>query len=448
MADDTGRPLTTDRRRLLLGLGAGVGGVLASGLARAGTADTQHFVADAPSDDATGERVDWLGVHQAGIVTPRPVTGMIAAFDVLARTPDDLARLFRTLTDRIAFLTQGGPVPELDPRFPPADSGLLGPVVTPANLTITIGVGESLFDDRFGLTAVRPARLQRMEQFRNDALDARLCHGDLSLQMCANTPDVYIHALRDIIKQLPDLLLLRWKQEGSVPPVAPTPGPPPSARNFLGFRDGTANPDSTDGALMDELVWTRGAPVEPAWAEGGSYQAVRIIRNFVERWDRTPLREQERIFGRRKASGAPMDGTVEHDEPDYPADPKGVVTPLDSHIRLANARSPAHLRSRILRRGFNYSNGVAQNGQLDQGLLFICYQADLAAGFIAIQNRLNGEALEEYIKPVGGGYFFALPGVPEAGSYLGAGLIQAARGITPARADSSFRKTSPRKTGD
>ena len=32
--------------------------------------------------------------------------------------------------------------------------------------------------------------------------------------------------------------------------------------------------------------------------------------------------------------------------------------------------------------------------------LFIAYQADLEQGFIAVQNRLKREALEEYIKPI------------------------------------------------
>ena len=57
------------------------------------------------------------------------------------------------------------------------------------------------------------------------------------------------------------------------------------------------------------------------------------------------------------------------------------------------------------------------------GLLFICFQSDLSAGFLTVQNRLNGEALEEYIKPVGGGYFFALPGVPDAADSSGQGLL-------------------------
>jgi deferrochelatase/peroxidase EfeB len=79
----------------------------------------------------------------------------------------------------------------------------------------------------------------------------------------------------------------------------------------------------------------------------------------------------------------------------------------------------------ILRRPFNYSNGVAKNGQMDMGLLFIVYQASLAEGFLAVQGKLNGEPLEEYIKPVGGGYFFVLPGARQAGDFLGQTLLQA-----------------------
>ena len=81
---------------------------------------------------------------------------------------------------------------------------------------------------------------------------------------------------------------------------------------------------------------------------------------------------------------------------------------------------------KLIRRSFNYSNGISKSGQLDMGLVFISFQNDLQAGFISVQKRLDGEPLEEYIKPVGGGYFFVLPGVPDAGSYLGKPLFEAA----------------------
>lgn len=42
-----------------------------------------------------------------------------------------------------------------------------------------------------------------------------------------------------------------------------------------------------------------------------------------------------------------------------------------------------------------------------------------------MQKRLNGEALEEYVKPIGGGCFFALPGVRDRNAYLAQDLIEA-----------------------
>lgn len=424
------------RRRLLTGIGAGAG-VLATQWARAAdTGNTGHQVTDAPkARPDQSQSYPFFGVRQQGITTPRPASGMVVAFDVLSTDRADLERLFRTLTERIAFLTQGGKAPEVDPKFPPPDSGILGPVIAPDGLTVTVAVGSSLFDDRFGLAPHKPARLSRMPGFPNDALNQQLCHGDLLLQFCAHTPDTNIHALRDIVKNTPDLLELRWKQEGTVPPTpAQTRGETKSARNLLGFHDGSANPDVNDSALMERIVWVQpagadagsdGAAPEPAWTANGSYQAVRIIRNFVERWDRTPLQEQESIIGRRKATGAPFDGHKESDVPNYARDPKGDVTPLDAHIRLANDRSKGAAAHLLLRRPFNYSNGIASNGQLEMGLLFIAFQADLDKGFIAVQTKLNGEPLEEYLKPIGGGYFFVLPGAASRSDYLGRGLLSA-----------------------
>ncbi|RCS23441.1 deferrochelatase/peroxidase EfeB [Phyllobacterium salinisoli] len=422
---DRNAPASPARRRLLLG--AGVGAIAAAGatmMPQDASALSNESVTNAPESDTTAQRHSFYGLHQPGIVTPRPAAGMVASFDVLARDREQLEQLLRTLTERIAFLMHGGKAPELDPKFPPPDSGILGPEIVPDNLTVTAALGSSLFDDRFGLKPMKPKHLTRMQGFPNDALEKDLCHGDLVLQFCSNTPDTNIHALRDIVKNTPGLMLLRWKQEGSVP-VQPPDKAKESARNFLGFRDGSANPDPADETLMNRIVWVQPDSDEPAWAAQGSYQVVRIIRNFVERWDRTPLQEQETIFGRRKASGAPFDGRTETDVPDYAADPEGKVTPLDAHIRLANRRDAEAQKHLILRRPFNYSNGISKSGQLEMGLLFIAFQADLEKGFITVQNRLNGEPLEEYIKPVGGGFFFALPGVKDEQDFLGRTLLEA-----------------------
>ena len=379
-----------------------------------------------PAQAATAEPTQSQPFHgqtQAGITTPRPAAAMFVAFDVLADNPSDLERLLRLLSERAAFLTGGGRVAQGDPLLPPADSLVLGPEVPPDKLRITVAVGASLFDARFGLAARRPAHLVAMPQFANDALDPAQCHGDLLLQICADSQAAAIHALRDIVKHTPDLLAPRWKADGFLPPGSARQTTD-TARNMLGFKDGTANIDARDAGVMDELVWVGPARTgEPAWTHGGSYLVVRLIRTLVERWDRTPLQEQQGIFGRDKISGAPLDGRREQDIPDYAADPDGHRIRLDAHIRLANPRTAATRRNLVLRRPYNYDRGIDSAGRMDMGLLFCCYQADLAAGFATVQARLNGEALEEYIKPFGGGYFFALPGVRDALDHYGSALL-------------------------
>lgn len=414
------------RRRLLKSIGA-LGGALALG----GGCPVAHAAKpqSAPgtvSPDARMEKQPFYGVHQAGVLTPQQASMMLVAFDVLASDKAELTRLFRLLTQRIAFLTTGGPAPDTpNPRLPPMDSGLLGEYIAPDNLTITVSLGHSLFDKRFGLSQLAPKKLEKMTRFPNDSLDAALCHGDLLLQICANTGDTVIHALRDIIKYTPDLLSVRWKREGFISDHAARSKGKETPINLLGFKDGTANPDSRDDALMQNVVWVSADQEEPAWARGGSYQAVRIIQFHVEFWDRTPLKEQQTIFGRNKHSGAPLGMQNEHDVPDYTGDPDGDVIALDSHIRLANPRTPDTQSSLMMRRGYSYSLGVTNSGQLDMGLLFVCYQHDLEKGFLTVQKRLNGEALEEYVKPIGGGYFFVLPGVQDAQHYLGQSLLEA-----------------------
>lgn len=422
--NNTEEPASPSRRSLLMGLGA-VGGALAlGGLASKTALAAPHPAAILP-DDAKFQKQAFYGRYQSGITTPQQAAMMLVAFDVLATDKAGLTRLFKLLTERCAFLMHGGQIAQVDNKLPPLDSGIMGPQIYADNLTMTVSVGNSLFDDRFGLAGLKPKHLQKMTKFPNDSLDAKWCHGDLLLQICANSSETVLHALRDIIKHTPDLLSVRWRRDGFISAHAAASQGKETPINLLGFKDGTANPDTHQQTLMNKILWVNGAHREPAWAKHGSYQAIRLIRFRVEFWDRTPLQEQEAIFGRHRDSGAPLGLRNEHDDPDYASDPEGKRIPLDSHIRLANPRTPETEKNLILRRGYSYSSGITGSGQLDMGLLFVCYQADLKEGFIAVQKKLDGEPLEEYIKPFGGGYFFTLPGVPAPGHYFAQTLLEA-----------------------
>ncbi len=416
-------PGSRTRRGFLRGAAVAgtVGAVGAAGAAGLVVRDASGTGGDRVTPAAAGSRprVPFHGVHQNGILTAPYRSTVFVSFDVTAEHRDDLAALLRTVTERVRFLTAGGVPPVSGITAPPTDSGTLGPEVPGDGLVVTVGVGASLFDERYGLKGRAPRGLTAMAPFPDDDLDPAWCDGDLSVQFCADSRDTVLHALRDLTRHTRGALQIRWRLDGFSSPPRPAGAP----RNHMGFKDGIANPDAADKRTMDKLVWVPAASGEPGWAAGGSYQAVRLIRMLVEFWDRVSLTEQERMFGRNRDTGAPLDGNHETDTPQFAQDPKGDVIPLDSHIRLANPRTAHTGENRILRRSYNYDRGTDSNGNLDMGLLFCCYQQDLNRQFKTVQQRLAGEPLTDYISPFGGGYFFALPGVRNTDDWLGRSML-------------------------
>ena len=430
----TNRRTFLTRSAALLGAGALGGGAAvarnnsdAEGAQAAGgvSAGQEWAIAQAQLSQAEG----FDGEHQAGILTPRPAQAAFAALDSIAPDRVTLQVALEALSSRARELTIGGAIPEsmsgppparLEPDAPPIDSGTLGPVNTPDGLTVTIAFGASLFDGRYGLASRRPRELVSMPSFAIDDLDPRRSHGDVLLQICAHQRDTVAHTLRELLRTVHGSLQLRWTIDG-FSSAARGPSPKSNPRNLFAFRDGTANPPTDDAALMKRLVWAGSG--EPSWAAGGTYQVVRVIRMHVEFWDRVGLTEQQNIIGRDRASGAPLGGTEEFEDPRYDLDPQGKRIPLTSHIRLANPRTAPTADQRFLRRGFNYTRGFDQAGALDQGLIFVAFNQRPSRQFQTVQQRLLTEPMIDYITPVGGGYFFAPGGARDAADSVGSGLF-------------------------
>jgi deferrochelatase/peroxidase EfeB len=424
-------PAGPGRRSFLRGIASGVaGGVVAGGIAGAasGYAYRGSRAGADPEDAANQELVDgrlptvpFHGRHQAGILPEPKAATAVISFTATAGNRAELTDLFQTVTDRARFLTAGGTPPPVGIGGPSSDSGTLGPAVVPDGLTVTFGVGSTLFDDRYGLASRLPAHLTPMNPFPNDNLDQAQCGGDLILQLTAGHTDVVLHALRDIAKNTRGGMQVNWRIDGFASPARPAGTVP---RNQLGFMDGISNPAVKSPAEMNELVWVQPAAAgEQAWTAGGSYFVVRLIRMFVEFWDRVDVYEQQLMFGRYRDTGYPLDAQGIYATPNYAADPTGDVIPLSAHMRLANPRTPQTAGSRILRRAWNYDRGIDEVGDLDVGLVFTCFQQDIRRQFETVQKRLIDEPLTDYISPFGGGYFLALPGVVSSSDYFGRALL-------------------------
>jgi deferrochelatase/peroxidase EfeB len=422
-------PAGPGRRSFLRGVAGGatagaIGGVVA-GLAggyAVGTAGASPGSPPLAADGWAGRlaAVPFHGRHQPGVLAKPARQTIVTAFTVTAGSRARLADLLQVLTARARFLTAGGTPPPEGVGATPPDSGVLGPTVVPDGLTVTVGVGASLFDGRYGLAGRKPAGLTPMRTFLNDNLDPAQCGGDLSLQLSGGSTDTVLHALRDITRHTRGALQPLWRIDGFSSPPRPAGTP----RNLMGFKDGIANPDPRRAADMDALVWVP-PPADPrlGWTTHGSYVVIRAIRMYTESWDRITVPQQENIIGRRRDSGAPLDGTSEFSRPDYARDPSGAVVPLTAHIRLANPRTAQTQAQRILRRGWNYDRGLDGAGNLDMGLIFVCYQRSIQRQFEVVQARLIDEPLAPFISPFGGGYFFVLPGVTGGSDYFGRALL-------------------------
>lgn len=380
-----------------------------------------RLLRDGPGSQTGTESVPFYGPHQAGITTPSQGFLQFAAFDVTSSSREDLRQLLQSWSAAAAALTGGQPVgPLVTGDAAPVDPGeAVGSGAS--RLTITFGFGPGLFgNDRFGLSARRPAPLIELPEFAGDALQPPICGGDLAVQACAEDPQVAFHAVHSLIRLGSPTAVPRWSLAGFG--RTSTSRSQQTGRNLMGFKDGTGNVMAEEADALRRFVWA-GEPESPSWMRDGSYMVVRRIRMLMGAWDATALNDQERTFGRHKLSGAPLGRGREHDPLDLDAQVGGLpLIPSDAHVRVAGPGM--NDGQRILRRGYSYLNGIdPAAGAPDVGLLFVCFQRDPRVQFVPIQRRLSvGDALNRHIEHIGSAIFACPPGTT-AGRFVGETLL-------------------------
>ncbi|RRD29070.1 iron uptake transporter deferrochelatase/peroxidase subunit [Actinomyces bowdenii] len=442
-ADPAGGPAeeqTPSRRmanRRTIFTSAGLGAALA-GLA--GVAGGRAWVSSQRAADDTILTVyPFRGERQAGILTPAQDNMFTAAFTVSTTDVEELKALLTEWTVAAEQMCAGelvGGEPSANKQMPPKDTGEVWGY-KPNGLTITFGFGKSLFvdeegRDRFGLAGRLPAILDEgMPTFAHEQLSASQSYGDLLIQACSNDAQVCVHAIRNLTRIAFGTATLKWSQIG-YGRTSSTSVEQETPRNLFGFKDGTNNIKAEDEASeLDEHLWVQpGDDGAADWMAGGTYYVARKIHMFAEIWDRIRLIEQEQIMGRDKRYGAPLsvvdptESSQEFTTVDYEATGEDgeALVPADSHIAVvAPERNQGR---RMLRRGYNYTEGNDTLGRLETGLFFVAFVRDPRTNFYPILDRMTQtDALEEYLQHLGSALFAVPRGIKDGETMVGQALF-------------------------
>ncbi len=396
-----------------LALGVGGGAALTGATASGTTSETDHMV--------TGSSLTYpfYGEHQSGIATPPQDHLVYTAFDVTATTAIELQLVLAKWSAAMAEMTAGAPVGKVEPAREHAIPGDTGEAsdMGPHGLTLTLGFGPSLFDQRFGLEKFKPIDFAQLPAMAGESLEPSMTGGDLCIQACSNDPQVAYHAVRNLARMARTAVKTKWTVLGFGRASAGANQTTP--RNLMGFKDGTRN--ITDAEDLGAHVWV-GSEAGQSWMAGGSYLVARKIHMLIETWDEDPIGDQQSIFGRSKKEGAPLSGTKEHDIPDFHAPSPGSqgeepAIATDSHIALVAHEN--NNGTKVLRRGYNFTDGLDSVGRLDAGLMFLSFQKS-PEHFVQLQQKLGrSDRLNEYIRHVGSAVFAVPAGLPAPGSYYG-----------------------------
>ena len=324
-------------------------------------------------------------------------------------------------------------------------------------VTITLGLGASLFTDktgfdRFGLRTQKPKFLKPMPTFPGDSktFDPTQTASDFIFLIATDHPYINVAAIRYFAeyfnkrfreniqtgKHMRDVLKFYDIEEGFTRK---------DKREFLKFDDGIDNLHMVPDDLT-RIIYVEDSDNEPNWCVNGTYMVYRKIRENMPVWEDLSDKIQEGIVGRFKETGEPQSRKTEGADkmtpvfPD-PLDPKD--GPLDSHIRKVQPRRPApdlfginDKERRFLRRPYPFFDGLDESGNSINGLQFLAFMKSIQQQFEHVVNmwQMNPDFPEkdtgvdalyanEILSNVDGGYYFCPPGLKYKDDFFGSGMF-------------------------
>lgn len=351
-------------------------------------------------------------VVQSGVVQPGQAHLNLLAFDVKDGVdPADLPEHFRELTSSARALQTGQPLDGYN------EADLVSVI---ANLTITCGFGEHLFE-LAGKAESKPEGLHSVPAFQLDKLQERWGQSDFVLQVCCDDPVTIATVTRILVRTARPWASLAWVQRGfdrawgSV-----VPGSTP--RNPMGQVDGTVNPRTEEEYA--EQVWIESD--NPA-LNNSCIMVVRRIAMNLEGWEGLDIPQRERVIGRNYHTGAPLSGgESEFDEEDMDAIDENGEYFIDRHSHLALSREQdGQPNDALRRRAYAYSEPPQVEGQFANGLVWICFQKNPDKQFTPIQKRLDqADLLNRWITHIGSAVYWIVPGTTPD-TYWGQGIFEA-----------------------
>ena len=356
------------------------------------------------------------GRVQSGIMQPGPAHLEVLAFDLNEGAgKDQLIELMKIWTPLARNITQGRAADVPNFHEPEMVSAV-------ANLTITLGFGERIFD-LIGKSELKPEGLHDIPAFEHDQLQPAWGQSDIVVQICCDDPVTLFMAARMLIKSGLPYVHQKWMQKGfSHVFGAAQHGSTP--RNPMGSIDGTVNP-STEEEYKEQVF----IDSDQEYLNNSSIMVVRRIVLHLDLWEKLDDFGRSKVIGRDYHTGAPLSGgESEFDEEDMDAVDENGEYLIDRNSHLALSREQDGMPNDALRRrayAFDDAMNERVKSSTNSGLVWIAFQRNPDNQFTAIQKRLDkSDLLNEYSNHIGSAVYWIVPGTTPD-SYWGQALLEA-----------------------